>query len=186
LAIVSPAKPRASIEETSRGLEVIIPAKRNWLATLFLGFWLCGWAAGEILVPIATFAKGAPPWPANLFAAVWLGAWTLAGGFVLYIFLASLVGRERILLSPPTLSIQRELFGMGRVREYELVHVRDLRASLQKYSLYDFRSTFLFWGIGGGNIAFDHGAATVRFGAGLEESEARTIIERMRSRAAFG
>jgi hypothetical protein len=184
LAVVSPAKPKATIEESSHGLEIVIPARRNWFITLFLGLWLCGWAMGEVMVPATFFAQDADP-GAKLFVAVWFVAWTLGGGFALYVFFWSLVGRERILLTPSTLSIRRELFGLGRLREYELTHIRDLRASPSTYNPFDFRSGLQFWGIGGGVIAFDHGAATVRFGAALEEGEANTIIERIRSRASL-
>ena len=182
MAIVSPAQPKASVEETSRGLEVSIPARRNVFITLFLGLWLCGWAVGEIMVPTSFFAKDASG-PAVPFVAAWFAMWTLGGGFAIYAFFWSLVGRERIVLSPATLSIQRELFGMGRVREYELVHVRDLRVAPSVYNPGDFRAGLQFWGVGGGIIAFDHGATTIRFGAGLEEGEAKSIVERMRSHA---
>jgi hypothetical protein len=36
-AVVSPAKPKATIEESSQGLGIVIPARRNWFITLFLG-----------------------------------------------------------------------------------------------------------------------------------------------------
>jgi len=32
--------------ETPMGLEIVIPAKRNWFITLFIGAWLCGWLVG--------------------------------------------------------------------------------------------------------------------------------------------
>lgn len=185
MAVVSPAEPKATIEESSRGLQIVIPARRRWFVAAFLGVWLCGWATGEVMVPTTFFAHNAHA-DGNLFLAIWFVAWTIGGGFALYIFFWSLVGHERILLTPSTLSIKRELFGMGRVREYELAHIRDLRVSPSSYNPFDFRSSLQFWGIGGGVIAFDHGAATVRFGTALEESEAKTIVERVRSRAALG
>ena len=40
-------------------------------------------------------------------------------------------------------------------------------------------------GIGGGLIAFDYGAKTFRFGAGVEEAEAQGIVTRLKSRHAF-
>jgi hypothetical protein len=116
LAIVAPAKPKASVNDTPEGLEILIPARRNWFVTIFLGFWLCGWAMGEFMVPATFFTQGGDP-GAILFTAVWLAVWTVGGVFALYIFWWSLVGRERILLTPSTLSIKRELFGMGRLRE---------------------------------------------------------------------
>lgn len=184
MGIVPPAKPKAIIVERSNGIEVVIPARRNWFALVFLGAWLCGWAAGEIGAAASIFARDAKH-GAKLFVAAWLILWTLGGGFALYAFFWSLVGRERILLTPTTLAIKRELFGVGRLREYELTTVRDLRTAPRVHNPHDFRSSLQFWGIGGGVIAFDHGAATVRFGGSIEEGEAKAIIERLRSRASL-
>jgi hypothetical protein len=163
---------------------VVIPAKRNWFLILFLGLWLCGWAVGEVMVPITFLADDGPPGSA-LFTLVWLAMWTIGGGIALYTFLWSLVGREKILLSSSRLAIKRDLFGFGRIREYENVHIRDLRVAASSYNPFDFRSGMQFWGMGGGLIAFDHGAATVRFGASLEESEARAVVQLLQSRASF-
>lgn len=71
---------------------------------------------------------------------------------------------------------------MGRVREYDVQHVRELRVSPMPYNPFDFRSALQFWGVGGGLMAFDYGAATIRFGAGLEEGEAKSIIAKVKSR----
>ena len=38
-------------------------------------------------------------------------------------------GKERILVSPSGLSVKRDLFGMGRIREYDKQHISDLRVS---------------------------------------------------------
>jgi hypothetical protein len=166
------------------GLEIVIPAKRNWFITLFIGAWLCGWLVGEIMAP-TSFLLGARDAGTRLFIVAWFVMWTIGGGFAIYIFLWSLVGRERVLVSSSLLTIKREVFGLGRLREYELAHVSDVRVSPRTYNPFDFRSGLQFWGVGGGAIAFDHGAATVRFGAALEEGEAKSIVARMRSRARF-
>jgi hypothetical protein len=136
------------------------------------------------MVPLSFFSETADP-GAAAFAVVWFAMWTLGGGFALYVFLWSLVGRERVLLSSSRLAIKRDLLGFGRLREYELAHVGDLRVSAPTFGYFDFRAGLQFWGIGGGVIAFDHGAATVRFGAALEEGEAKSIVATMRSRAGF-
>ena len=182
VALVQPAKPRAKVADTPQGLEIVVPAQRNWFVTFFLGFWLCGWAIGEISVPLLFLSKHLNPGELA-FMSVWLVLWTLGGGFALCGFLWMLAGRERVFLSPAHLSIKREIFRFGRLREYELSNVSDLRVAPNTYSPFDFRSGFAFWGNTGGVIAFDHGAATVRFGAGLEEGEAKSLVRAIRSRA---
>jgi len=181
MTLVAPIRPRASFRDTSEGLEITVPARRNTFLTLFLGLWLCGWVVGEIMVP-ASFLRGGTHHGPVLVGAVWLVAWTFGGGCALYAFWWSLIGHERILISSLRLSIKRELFGRGRVREYDKAHVRDLRVSPNPYNPFDFRSSLQFWGVGGGILAFDYGAATVRFGAGVDESEAKSIVAQVKAR----
>ena len=40
----------------------------------------------------------------------------------------------------------------------------------------DVSSSLQLWGIGGGVIAFDYEARTIRFGAGLDEAEAKEVV----------
>jgi hypothetical protein len=179
--MVAPARPRASLQDTPAGLEIVVPARRNLFITLFLGLWLCGWLFGEIMVP-ASFFRGGPHKEPALFAVFWLVLWTVGGGFAMYVFWWTLAGKERILVSPSGLSIKRDLFGMGRIREYDRQHISDLRVSPNSYNPFDFRGGLQFWGVGGGVIAFDYGAATVRFGAALEEGEAKSVIAQIKAR----
>jgi hypothetical protein len=124
LSLVKPAKPRATLSETPHGLEIVIPARRNWLLIVFVAAWLCGWAVGEIMVPLSLFSETGDP-SAVAFAVVWFAMWTLGGGFALYVFLWSLVGRERVLLSASRLAFKRDLLGFGRLREYPPCQCRE-------------------------------------------------------------
>jgi hypothetical protein len=182
MTMIAPARSRASVQDTAAGLEIIVPARRNLFVTLFLGLWLCGWLIGEVVVPVAFFRGGSHAGPA-VFTAVWFVFWTIGGGFTIYVFSWSLAGKERILVSRSRLSIKRELFGLGRLREYDRRHISDLRVSLNSYNPIDFRAGLQFWGVGGGVLAFDYGATTVRFGAALEEGEAKSVIAQIKARA---
>ena len=175
MAVVEPASPRATSTDTPSGLEIVVPAKKNWFITLFLGFWLCGWAVGEVTVLTQLFSDDAPL-EGSLFLMFWIVGWTFGGAFALLVCCWFLAGKERILLSSDRIALKREIFGWGRTREYELIHTRDLRASHRPYNLADLRAGFQFWGIGGGSIAFDHGSKTIHFASGLDEAEARSLV----------
>jgi hypothetical protein len=43
-------------------------------------------------------------------------------------------------------------------------------------------STFQQWGVGGGALAFDYGPRTYRFGSGLDDAEAREVLEALAPR----
>ncbi len=174
--------PRHTVSEEGANFVIRIPAKRNWFIVCFLLFWLCGWAAGEIAVFASLFFhQGKAPEP---FLIIWLLGWTIGGSLALFFVLWQLGGREVITISPVALVLQRELFGraLPRTRDYDLAAVCNVRLSPMAYNPMDFRSGLAFWGIGSGWIAFDYGAGTFRFGAGVDEAEARTILEEIGNR----
>lgn len=84
----------------------------RYFPMIFLGFWLCGWAAGEVFAIGALtgiFGGGAMAQgggiPATLFLCVWLCLWTLGGSAAIYMFVTLIRGPrpERIVLGSDSL-----------------------------------------------------------------------------------
>jgi hypothetical protein len=173
---------RARIESIPGGVEVSIPSRRNYAAAAFIAFWLCGWvfglvtAGGQLLSP-PHVGKDPPP---ELFLFVWLGLWIIGGLSAMTFLLWNLAGRERVTVRTDALSIRREVFGLGRGRHYELSAVKDLRAveSAVGTILGSFGRRDPF-GVSSGPLAFDYGAKTVRFGAGIDMAEAKHILSKL-------
>jgi hypothetical protein len=157
------------------GLEVSIPAKKRVFVSLFLLFWLGGWAVGEMLA-INQIIEADSTEPFIIF---WLGGWTLGGFFALVALAWSMAGREVITVTSFSLTISQRVFGLGRTKSYDATQIRKLRISPTNMSMSDSRSALQYWGIGGGPIAFDYGASTVHFGADIDEAEARMIVDRI-------
>ena len=90
--------PRLVWHPAKKGLE----AARRWGAAAFIGFWLCGWAAGEVfaiaflagLLPGPGGVGGGVGWFGTLFLVGWLGAWTVGGLAAFYAFI-SLIRKPR-------------------------------------------------------------------------------------------
>lgn len=161
-------------------LTLTIPAKRNWFILLFLGFWICGWAVGEVMAPVS-FLSGKAPTEAIIFMIAWLGMWTVGGAFAIYAWLWQVAGKEIIQVSTSSISRRRALFRFGATKEFGLAHVRNLRiAPPQGFNPFDFTAAGSFWGISGGTIAFDYGAKTFRVGQGLDEAEAQSIVRKIK------
>ncbi len=185
MARIAPARPRSTRTAIPGGLRIVIPARRRWFVTAFLLVWLCGWAFGEaaalwkVVTEAPAIARNFGP---SLFLIVWLLGWTVGGVFALTMAAWSVAGREVVSLSGATLAVRREAFGIGRTSEYDSGAVRNVRVAAQPYDPSDFRSGLRFWGLGGGPIAFDYGAATHRFGAGVEEAEAAELVQALRDR----
>jgi len=69
----------------------------GWLLVLFSGFWMIGWAVGEVFAIREPFT-GETPGFARLFLVGWLGCWTVGGAFIGYAWLWTVFGVERIAL----------------------------------------------------------------------------------------
>ena len=94
----------------------------------------------------------------------------------------NLMGREEVLVHELRRTVRREIGGIGRSPIFHLTQVRDLRASPATYSPTSFSSGLAFWGLTGGNVPFDYGASTHRFGSGIDEAEARQIVRTIKQR----
>lgn len=191
MAVVYPESSRVRIDHGDGKVTVTIPVKRNWFIFLFLSFWLCGWAAGEIVVlgslvvrGAGMFARGSEPSAfaagSSLFLLVWILGWTVGGIFALAIWLYQLNGREIIEKDGQFLRHVRDFRIYRRNNEYLLEHVKNLRLGAPNGNLFDLMSpgrALEFWGMGGGLIGFDYGSDTIRMGAGLQEAEAQPLID---------
>ncbi len=176
---VKPPGPRHQVIERGDGIAIRIPARRNIFILAFLTFWLCGWAVGEVSAPVAFFASAKKDPGAAAFLLFWLCGWTLGGAFALGVWLWQFKGCELIAAFPAGLSIRHEVFGCGRTKSYDVAEIRDLRVAPSSYDPFDFRSRMGVWGLGRGSIAFDYGFKTFRFAAGVDEAEARIILQRI-------
>ena len=184
MARVEPATPRAHAADTPRGYEIVIPARRHLFVVLFLSVWLCGWAVGWTAAASELFSTEEIV-KVDLFLAFWLTLWTIGGVAAVFALFWSLAGRQVVTLGPATLTIAHRLARFGRSREYDLEHVSNLRVSPLAYSADDVRARA--WGFGGGSIAFDYGAATVRFGGAVEDAEAQMLVDELvRRRPSLG
>ncbi|SKB00362.1 hypothetical protein SAMN02745166_03128 [Prosthecobacter debontii] len=179
---VKPSGPRHTVTEQADSLVFRIPPKRNIFMLGFLTLWLGGWVVGELMAPIGFFTAVQKNPGAAVFMLVWFCFWTVGGAFAIYTWLWLVKGCEVVTISATALSIKNEIFRYGRTKHYDVSEIRDLRISPLVYNPYDFRSGLAFWGIGGGAIAFDYGFKTYRFGAGVDEAEARLILQTITSR----
>lgn len=186
-------KPRYTITESAEGITFRIPSRKNWFMILFLMVWLTGWAIGEVTV-IGTlvggifnaFSGGAPDAASagiaafgGIFTLVWLCAWTAGGAFAIYAWLWQVKGAEEVSISYDSLVIEKRNPLWNRSKKYRLEEVTDLRVSTARPAITSISWGLEFWGLTGGQLAFDYGAKTVRFGIGLDEAEAKHILQEM-------
>ena len=146
------------IERTSEGWELVLrPRGADRYATAgFLGFWLCGWAAGEtfalwfLIKGAIALLTGEPPDPGRdplqwgpavmvgLFLIVWLALWTVGGIAAGSEFIRQLWGRDRVVIASGRLTVtwsrwpfrSRRVFERDAIRRVLLIG-RDDRLTLE-------------------------------------------------------
>jgi hypothetical protein len=183
MKVIPPGR-RSAARDTAAGLEIVIPSKKNPLLLLFLAAWLVGWAFAEVTVIRELMTERAKE--GTLFIAAWLLMWTVGGGFAIYTMSWSLVGKEILRVEPGALSVRRDVLGFGRTKEYDLDQVKNLRVASQAADPFGWGAGMRLWGMDGGTIAFDYGAKTFHFAAGVDEAEGRQILDELSSRHPFG
>ena len=200
MPVVRPPKERHSMQDNGTVLKLTIPSNKNFLVLPFLGFWLIAWLVGEVIVGglflsniIRQFSSSSDVEmfgfvgfaASTLFMLAWLGGWTIAGGFAIYTFLWQLVGKEYIEVSYDRIIIKRAIFGFEPTKEYLASHIKNLRVApftILRNTIDDWFRPRGFWRAPSGFIAFDYGSKTFRFGDGVDEAEAKQILEKIVTR----
>ncbi len=180
----TPYNGQAILNDTLNGLEIIIPAKRNWFLIIFLGAWLGGWTIGEsfaigTLIGFSDYDLGF----ANLFMLFWLCGWTVAGFFVVKTLVWYLAGKEIITFGQGQFSIAKQGLLLSKPKIYDLKHVKKLRARKEETIYYGFegvRNNLGAMSPSNGTLQFDYGMKTVKFANDIDEAEAYFIIDKLK------
>lgn len=135
------------IERTFEGWEARIRSHgaARFLPAAFLGFWLCGWAFGEVVVlailvgffwsaagggtlhpSLPTLASGAAALPVVGFLLLWVTFWTFGGLAAATAFLRLLWGEDRIVVRGDLVRVTRRAAIFSRTREIPRAGLRGL------------------------------------------------------------
>ncbi len=170
---------RLKINQYDEWLEVIIGARKSYFVNLFLGLWMFGWIYGE--VTIIENGITYPNQPIDAFQVFWFLGWNLGGIFALFIGLWNNRGREIIKVDQDNLKHTREYVLFSRSKNFESSTIINLRLFQLNPSMSNMSEGMEFWGLSGGSIAFDSGETVYKFGLGLEENEALSVIREIKN-----
>jgi len=181
MAKPQPSTSRVVITETPDSLRLVIPGNRSWFVIGFLGLWICAWAVAEVMVPVQFF-QGAIPSEAESLLFAWLVVWTVGGLLAIYALLWQAIGKEMAAVQGQVLITRRDIGGFGLNKAYDLSQIQNLRVESSGFNPFDISVALQLWGIGGGMIVFDYETNTHRFGASLDEAEAKQVVTAMKKR----
>jgi hypothetical protein len=184
MGVVAIPGSRVVFRDSPEGLAMTIPATRNLLMLFFVGLWMVGWAIGAGMVLRQLLGETTLHF-GSVFLVVWLAGWTVGGAVAARSWLWTAFGKERIVLRPATLSVKRDVLGVGRERRYDLPLVSNLRIVPASRGARDRSSRPESPAVDRVGLAFDYGPETVHFAGGLDEAEAAYVIERLKARHAF-
>ena len=182
--IEKPSVGRAIIKQTFNGLVIEIPSKKNWFVILFLLAWMGGWVMGELFAINSLFDAGSPI-NVNLFLLFWVVGWTIGGAFAIYVMLWQLFGKEIINLDKGVLSIENSIKGIGRKKQFDVKAIKSIDLSMESDMMHEGNYNYSLRGFSGGRIKFDYGMKTIKFAKGIDEAEAKMIIEKLKSNSNF-
>ena len=183
--IEKPANGRAKISQGFNSLNITIPSKKNWFIIIFMTAWMGGWVMGETFAIREVFNADTPIF-ANAFILIWLVGWTFGGAFVLFVILWQLFGQEIIIIERGILNIGKSIKGIGRNKQYEIKSILKIDINpTQEIGVFEGINNKNMLGIKGGKIKFDYGMKTILFANGIDEAEARMIIEKLKENNDF-
>lgn len=186
--IESPYEGRALVNFDGRSLLIKIPSKKNWFIILFMMAWLGGWFMGETTaINDLTSSENTA---VDSFLLFWLAGWTLGGLFVITVLVWSFFGQETIQLENGVLSYAKGILDIGLVKKnYDLNNIRNLELNPEPAGMSSFfgqkRNIADFWGLTGGKLRFDYGLKTIKLGIGIDEAEARYLIDEIKKRGFY-
>jgi len=181
MAKVEVGERRSRINELSNGLEVVIPAKKNYYIIVFISIWLVAWL---FVLKSAFYSLTSPESHAPMIPMViWTIGWTIGGIFAILMWIWNFKGKEIITFNGIELKHKRDFFLFSRSKEYEMSHIKGLRVTPPpSTSRFGLNNGFDFGGYNTGTITFDYGNGTHRVGGGIDEAEAEYIVEAIKRR----
>jgi hypothetical protein len=175
-----PYNGRATIIEHFDKIEITVSPKKKLLFILFFGFWLFGWFFAEKSAISEVTKAGISD-----FTFIWFIIWTVGGLFAMYSLWVMFAAKEFIEAGQGVISIKnRALFFMPE-KVYDLREVKNLRIE-QPEEDDDFsfgrRQRIKLDLTNVGTIRFDYGMKTIKFGNGIDEAEAKYIVDKLKSK----
>ncbi|HID53271.1 MAG TPA: hypothetical protein EYP41_14715 [Anaerolineae bacterium] len=166
--MVSLAQSRYTVEELGDRVIVHISSRKHWLQmaviAVWLVFWLLGWTG------TATRAI----WNRNdLVLLVWLVFWVTGGLAAIASLVWQLAGEMALEADRFALRVRWQVWGVSWTKAYVASDVRNLGVRPLLYGRYT-----LGWATK--PIMFDYRGTTIHLGTGVNEDEARQIVQVIR------
>jgi hypothetical protein len=177
MSYVALGTPRFTIDQSTEGETLRIPAQGNILVILFLSAWLGGWTLGGIAATRELLTTFHP------FLAFWLCGWAVGWVVVSGVLSWMLTGRQVLRFVGSDLEIQTSVLWFTRRALYRGRDIRSVTIS-PDVGLWQGRQfpPMPLLGRSRGSVRFSYGARTHSTGFGLDDAEAGAIADWLRKK----
>jgi hypothetical protein len=166
---------RISILKTPELLSIVIlPAADKKKLTIML-LWLMAWTTCGVIV-FANYFKVTDQ-NSKLFIIIYLSFWAYYEYKIGRAFIWRKFGKEKIWIKEGFLNYQREVNGKGKINQFELQLINDLKPVDIKAGSFSDLIEQSFWVKGGEKLELSYQAKVVRFGMQLNEKEAALVLK---------
>lgn len=170
---------RISILKTENLLSIVILATNDKRKLALLFFWLLAWSVCGVIVMVNFFQVSTKD--ARLFLIVYLSFWAYFEFSIIRVFMWRKYGKEKLWIKSGKLYYQMEMYGKGKIREFETDLIRDLQIlELRPTNFLDSLNQS-FWVKGGERLELKYQAKTLRFALQVSDEEAKTILKEIKS-----
>lgn len=161
---------------------VILPIKENSKLRIMLT-WLVAWTICGLIV-LFNF-PALKDQNSKLFVIVYLSFWVYYEYKIAKAFMWRKYGKEKIWIKSGRLFYQKEIKGKGKIKEYDLDLVTDLKTvEINEGNFFDFINKS-FWVTGGERLELSCQGKVTRFGMQLSDKEASSLFREISQHILF-
>ena len=176
-----PYSGKSTIKYDGRELKIIIPSKKELFTIILFSIWIIGSIFGYYITSQDTFFDDSDM-PEGL-SDFWIFGWTIGAIFAVVVLTWLLLGRETVIFSNNVCQIKKGILDFDIVnKKYEIKHIKNLELNPvdNETNFLGQKKSGMDYGFKGGKIRFDYGMKTKKFAIGVDEAEARFIIDEIK------
>ncbi|MBS1651228.1 MAG: hypothetical protein JSU07_04380 [Bacteroidetes bacterium] len=168
---------RISVLKKDEVLSMVILATKEKKKTTLLFLWLLAWTVCGFFV-LANYHTISDQ-NVKAFIIIYLSFWAYYEFKIGKAYAWRKWGKEKIWVSGGILHYKREINGKGKIYEFELNLIENLKPIEHDTKSFAYQYGQSFWVKGGETIQFNYQSKIVRFGLQLSENEVKSVIKEL-------
>ena len=171
---------RISIQRKEAEASIVILSTADKTKNGWLTIWFILWTISGMIVFSQYFVMKEEN--EKVMLLVWLFFWAYFEYKIFKVFMWRKFGVEKIKIRNGKLQYKRDRAGKGKIREYQLNLIKDLRLIELKENSFADNLNQSYWVIAGERLVFDYEGKEIKLGLQLEEKDAELLLKEIRKK----